>query len=119
MGPEKPFQTYGRTASTGLRVKYVNRHDYMMLERSMSCGSSAWCLHLDFDCIPHMLVILHGCSRPCKEDISKAYRKLALKHHPDKTDESGRIAAAERFKNIARAYEVLRDDLRRWRYDET
>mmetsp|Transcript_50490 Transcript_50490/g.117870 ORF Transcript_50490/g.117870 Transcript_50490/m.117870 type:complete len:297 (+) Transcript_50490:33-923(+) len=67
----------------------------------------------------NLYAVLGVRSTASKEDISKAYRKLALKHHPDKTDESGRIAAAERFKNIARAYEVLRDDLRRWRYDET
>lgn len=51
-------------------------------------------------------------------EIKKAYRKLALQHHPDKvTDESLREASEVRFKEITAAYEVLSDEERRTRYD--
>jgi molecular chaperone DnaJ len=49
------------------------------------------------------------------EDVKKAYRRLAMKHHPDrnKDDES----AAARFKEAREAYEVLRDEKKRAAYD--
>ena len=49
------------------------------------------------------------------EDIKKAYRKLAMQHHPDKNH--GNKAAETRFKEINEAYEVLHDDQRRAAYD--
>ncbi len=49
------------------------------------------------------------------EEIKKAYRKLALRYHPDRNE--GSKEAEERFKEITEAYEVLRDDDRRARYD--
>ena len=50
------------------------------------------------------------------DEIKKAYRKMALKYHPDKNP--GDAAAEEKFKEAAEAYEVLSDDNKRARYDQ-
>ncbi|MCX6301236.1 MAG: molecular chaperone DnaJ [Bacteroidia bacterium] len=50
-----------------------------------------------------------------KEEIKKAYRKQALKHHPDKNP--GDKKAEELFKEAAEAYEVLSNDEKKARYD--
>ena len=57
-----------------------------------------------------------GVDRQAEEkDIKRAYRKLALKYHPDKNP--GDKKAEERFKQINEAYEVLGDPDKRAKYD--
>src|SRR3569832_550811 len=50
------------------------------------------------------------------DDIRKAYRKLARKHHPDVNP--GDKKAEETFKKVSSAYDVLSDDKKRKAYDE-
>ena len=51
-----------------------------------------------------------------KEDIKKAYRKLALKYHPDKN--KGDKSSEEKFKEASEAYHVLSDEKRKANYDQ-
>lgn len=51
-----------------------------------------------------------------KEEIKKAYRKMALQYHPDRNP--GDKAAEEKFKEAAEAYEVLSNDEKKRRYDQ-
>ncbi len=51
-----------------------------------------------------------------QDEIKKAYRKLAIKYHPDKTQ--GDKAKEEKFKEISEAYEVLGDPEKRKKYDQ-
>jgi molecular chaperone DnaJ len=58
-----------------------------------------------------------GVSKGATEaEIKKAYRKLALKHHPDKNP--GDAAAEEKFKEAAESYEVLSNPEKKSRYDQ-
>ena len=50
------------------------------------------------------------------DEIKKAYRKLAIKYHPDKNP--GDKSAEEKFKEAAEAYEILSDNDKRARYDQ-
>ena len=57
-----------------------------------------------------------GVNKAASEDeIKKAYRKLAMKYHPDHT--KGDKAAEEKFKKISEAYAVLSDKEKRKQYD--
>lgn len=60
----------------------------------------------------HILGVKKGAG---KDEIKKAYRKLALKYHPDKT--KGDKALEEKFKELSEAYAVLSNDEKRKQYD--
>ncbi|KAH8699224.1 DnaJ domain protein [Talaromyces proteolyticus] len=53
------------------------------------------------------------------DEVKSAYRKKALKHHPDKASPETRDEAKQKFQEIAFAYAILSDDRRRRRYDLT
>ncbi|KAK1495380.1 DnaJ domain-containing protein [Colletotrichum tamarilloi] len=53
------------------------------------------------------------------EQVKSAYRKAALKNHPDKVSDDQRDEAKEKFQAIAFAYAILSDPARRKRYDTT
>ncbi len=50
-----------------------------------------------------------------KEEVKKAYRKLAMKYHPDRT--KGDSEAEQKFKEVNAAYQVLGDDAKKQQYD--
>ncbi len=53
-----------------------------------------------------------------QEDIKRAYRRLAMKYHPDRNNGSEKADAEIKFKECSEAYEVLSDDHKRSRYDQ-
>src|SRR5206468_4035224 len=58
-----------------------------------------------------------GVARTATEDeIKKAYKKLALKHHPDRNPDDPK-RSAERFRELSEAYQILCDPERRSVYD--
>jgi len=60
-----------------------------------------------------------GLSKDCsQDDIRKAYRRLALRHHPDKVPPEKRDDAEKKFKAIGSAYETLSDEKKRKLYDD-
>src|SRR5688500_7648258 len=52
------------------------------------------------------------------EEIKRAYRKLAMKYHPDRASAEQKPEYEVQFKECAEAYEVLSDDAKRQRYDQ-
>lgn len=63
-----------------------------------------------------------GLSKGCTEaDIKKAYRKLALKWHPDRHNSKGeeeKTKSEDNFKTVSEAYEILSDKDKRQKYDQ-
>jgi molecular chaperone DnaJ len=53
-----------------------------------------------------------------EEDIKKAYRKLAMKFHPDRNQSEGTKEAEDKFKEAKEAYEMLSDPQKRAAYDQ-
>lgn len=51
-----------------------------------------------------------------KNDVKRAYRKLAMKYHPDRNPDDEKAAAS--FREVTEAYEVLADEEKRARYDQ-
>lgn len=54
-----------------------------------------------------------------QDEIKKAYRKAALRHHPDKAAPEDKQAAHEKFQEVAFAFAILSDERRRARFDNT
>lgn len=59
---------------------------------------------------------LNKCSNPSQNDIKRAYKKMAMEHHPDKNKDNPE--AEEKFKNISHAYNILSDDKKKNIYDQ-
>src|SRR5512138_1946973 len=62
--------------------------------------------------------ILGVAKNASEEDIKKAYRKLAMKHHPDRNQGDEAKKAEEKFKEAKEAYEMLSDPQKRAAYDQ-
>jgi len=60
-----------------------------------------------------------GVNRTASDDeIKKAYRNMARRHHPDlQTEEAQKKSSEEKFKEVNEAYETLSDQQKRKRYD--
>jgi len=84
---------------------------------SRAMPSSEPSAHADVRSDDHYKVL--GLDRAASEaDIAKAYKRLALKHHPDKhPDPEAKARAEETFKRISEAYSVLSDAEKRKAYD--
>jgi DnaJ-class molecular chaperone len=69
---------------------------------------------LDGDKLYHILGVPRTASH---EDIKQAYRKLALRYHPDRNPEN-RVEAEKKFKDLSEAYQTLSDVEKRRDYDK-
>jgi curved DNA-binding protein len=61
--------------------------------------------------------ILEVSKEASEDEIKKAFRKLARKHHPDVAADKDKAKSEDRFKEINEAYEVLGDPVKRQKYD--
>src|SRR3990167_4434864 len=60
-----------------------------------------------------------GVSRDVSEaDLKKAYRRMAMKHHPDRFADAEKAQAEEKFKELNEAYTILSDPEKRKVYDQ-
>jgi molecular chaperone DnaJ len=62
--------------------------------------------------------ILGVAKNATEEEIKKAYRKLAMKHHPDRNQGDGAKGSEDKFKEAKEAYEMLSDSQKRAAYDQ-
>jgi DnaJ-class molecular chaperone len=62
--------------------------------------------------------ILHVPKNASLEDIKRAYREAALRHHPDRVPQEKKAEAEEKFKEISEAYAILSDPQKRALYDQ-
>lgn len=71
----------------------------------------------ELDCDPYK--VLNLAKDTDEKHVKNAYRKLALKYHPDKAVGTDTDASHQKFQEIAFAYALLADPVRRKRYDTT
>merc|ERR1712227_329970 len=93
------------------RVDIVKLENHNLICESVSLLNSSSSLMMGKDYYK-VLGVAKGAS---DDEIKKAYRKLALKYHPDKNQSSG---AEEKFKEIGEAYDVLSDPKKKQVYDQ-
>merc|ERR1712227_233940 len=93
------------------RVDIVKLENHNLICESVSLLNSSSSLMMGKDYYK-ILGVAKGAS---DDEIKKAYRKLALKYHPDKNQTSG---AEEKFKEIGEAYDVLSDSKKKQIYDQ-
>ena len=100
------------TASVASRHRRETRRPWRSLAALASCAY-LWTKNMAQQDLYKVLGVQKGASA---DEVRKAYRRLARKHHPDVNQ--GNKDAAEKFKEISAAYEVLSDEKKRKDYDE-
>ena len=63
-------------------------------------------------------LLLGGAGGAAEDEIKKAYRKLAMKYHPDRNQGDKAAEAEEKFKEVKEAYEMLSDPQKKAAYDQ-